>query len=407
MRRISCVLSAALGLAAAGCGSEAETMQPAESRGAQAAAPQFEYARLTASLGGIRDRGAAINERGMVAGFSLLDTTRHAALWLGNSIVDLRTLGGAGSTVPWPGLNDRGMVVGISHTAETDTLGESWSCNAFLPNPHDQVCRGFFWDRGTMTAMPTFGGDRSFATGVNNRAQVVGWAETAVLDPTCHPTDGDQKLQFVAALWEPKRGRMTQLRPYPGDSASAATAINDRGQAVGISGDCDVAVGRFSARRAVLWERGQVRQIPDLGGEGWHTPMDVNEAGDVVGFSNPEGVTGGALVPHGFLWSTSDPDAIVDIAPLPGDDNSQAFAVNERRQVVGVSCKGGICRAFLWENGALYDLQDLVDLPETDSILSARDIDDAGRVTGDVRDRSTGVTHAYVATPVGAAAANQ
>jgi hypothetical protein len=38
-----------------------------------------------------------------------------------------------------------------------------------------------------------------------------------------------------------------------GDSSGATTAINDRGQAVGISGSCDQAVGRHrSARGPVI-----------------------------------------------------------------------------------------------------------------------------------------------------------
>ena len=100
-----------------------------------------------------------------------------------------------------------------------------------------------------MQALPTLGGINGYAAGVNDRGQVVGWAETPVHDPTC---SAPQVLQFRAVLWEPRRHRKRELRPFPGDSTSAATAINNRGQAVGISGECDVAVGRFSARRAVL-----------------------------------------------------------------------------------------------------------------------------------------------------------
>src|SRR5688500_2474145 len=82
-----------------------------------------------------------------------------------------------------------------------------------------------------------------------------------------------------SVLWNPKDGsngkiKATELRPFPGDSTSAATAINDNGQVVGISGDCDQAVGRYSARHAVLWEKnGKPTEIPNLGGTSWHTPM--------------------------------------------------------------------------------------------------------------------------------------
>ena len=61
-------------------------------------------------------------------------------------------------------------------------------------------------------------------------------------------------------------------RPEPRSSSAPrrylrrATAINDRGQVVGISGTCDQAVGRFTAAHAVIWEEGGVRDIGDLGG---------------------------------------------------------------------------------------------------------------------------------------------
>ena len=77
---------------------------------------------------------------------------------------------------------------------------------------------------------------------------------------TIRPASDAQVLQFRAVLWDPKDGskgkiKARELPPFGDDSTSAATAINDEGQAVGISGDCDQAVGRFSAQHAVLWEQ--------------------------------------------------------------------------------------------------------------------------------------------------------
>ncbi len=156
----------------------------------------------------------------------------------------------------------------------------------FLLETTDLTCRGFVWQDGVTRELPPLGGHHSFATGVNARGDVVGWAETAVHDPTCVD---NQVLQFRAVVWDPKDGsrgkiKARELRPFAHDSASAATAINDAGPAVGISGDCDQAVGRFSAKHAVLWEpNGKMREIPNLGGTTWHTPMDINGQGDVVG----------------------------------------------------------------------------------------------------------------------------
>ena len=376
------------------CGNETRSTQPQEAINHRP--PQYDIVKFSASLGGTNSRGTAINNRGWVAGFSSLaqNMTRHAVLWRDGSLLDLGTLGGPGtnSSVVWPGINNRGMVVGITEIADLDPLHEEWSCTAFLPSVTGHVCRGFFWEHGVMKALPTLGGFQGFATEVNDRGQVVGWAETPIHDPTCNDP---QVLQFRAVLWEPKAGMKHELPPLHGDSASAATAINERGQVVGISGDCDVAVGRFSARHAVIWELGKVTELPNLGGTAWHTPMAINENGDVVGFSNPPDNGDGTFLAHAFLWTRQG--GITDLKTLPGDATSQAMGINSRGQVVGVS-SGSVNRAFLWQHGVLMNLNDLKG-DFADSLVSAQDINEAGQITGRVFELSSGKTLMFVATP--------
>ena len=398
MRQIS---SAVLIAAVCGCGNESRLTRPLEAPVRAKAAAHYEVVKRSSSLGGTASRGTAISNRGWVAGWSNLpgDAGRHATSWRDGSILDLGTLGGPGSTVPWPGQNNGGMIVGISQTAEPDPLHEDWSCEAggFLPETTDLICRGFVWENGVMRELPTLGGNHGFATGVNNRGQVVGWAETPVHDPTCLEP---QVLQFRAVMWEPRRGTKQELPPIAGNSTSAATAINEKGQVVGISGDCDQAVGRFSALHAVLWENGTATEIPNLGGVTWHTPMDINDSGDVIGFSNPPGPGDpeGEFISHAFLWVHGSETA-EDLGTVGGDPLSEAFAINSRGQIVGISFGGPDGpRGFIWQDGVMTDLNELVDSP--DRILSAQDINDAGEITGRVLDQATGETLAFVATPV-------
>ena len=411
MRLIPC---AALLAAVAACGDDIPPTQPRQSREVQTPSASLIEVRYTVerlpSLGGVQSRGMAINDQGWVAGWSQrADGTRRAAFWRNGSATLLGTLGGPSSTVPWPGLNDAGLIVGISQTGEADPRGEDWSCEfgGFFPNDTDRLCRGFFWENNTMRELPTLGGNHGFAAGVNNRGQIVGWAETAVEDPTCDQ-GSNQVLQFRAVLWEPKTGssgriKTTELRPLGEDAASAATAINDDGVAVGISGRCDQGVGRFSAQHAVLWEKnGKPTEIPNLGGTTWHTPMDINAQGDVVGFSNPDepGDEVGDFISRAFYW-TRGADTAVDLGTLDGDPVSEAFALNSGGTVVGISF-GDLVRgprAFIYENGDLIDLNDLVDIAP-DVLLSAQDINDAGQITGRVRDGVTNEVFAFVATPI-------
>jgi len=348
------------------------------------------------TLDGSRNRAAGISNSGLVAGFVNRpgNATRVAALWRKASLDTLGTLGGPNSIVQWPGVSSNGYVVGITETAELDPLHEEWSCTAFLPSVTGHICRGFVWQDGVMTGLPTLGGYQGFATSVNNVGQAVGWAETPVHDPTCN---APQVLQFRAVLWDTKKGTTQELPPLPGDSTSAATGINNRGQVVGISGDCDIAVGQLSARHSVLWEKNTVIDIGDLGGDVWHTPMDIDDAGDVVGFSNPLGIIGIDFNPHAFLWTKSG--GIRDLGTLPGDANSQGLGVNSSLQVVGVS-SGALNRAFLWENGVMQDLNALVGPNFPDLLIVAQHINEEGVIVGRAVLHGTTRQVPFVATPV-------
>lgn len=396
MQRNWLVLSIA---AVSGCTEDPQALPRTVEAVAQAArSVRYGVVEMPASAGGAVSRGNSINNLGTVAGFSNVadNQRRHAAVWRSGLFTDLGTLGGPNSSVVWPGQNDRGTVVGIAETAELDPLGEEWSCSAFFPTVTGHVCRGFVWQDGAMTALPTFGGNNGFATGVNDRGQVVGWAETTFRDPTCN---APQVLQFIAAMWEPRLGRMHKLMPLPGDSTSAATAINRRGQVVGISGACDVAVGRFSAKHPVMWDHGRVIDLGDLGGKSWNTAMAINDRGDVVGFANPPGDDDGAFNSRAFLWTRER--GIENLGLLhPDDDFSEAFAINDRRQVVGLSCGAAGCRAFLWQEGEMTDLNALVGPGFPDVLVSAQDINDAGEITGRALQAGTGKTVPFIATPI-------
>jgi probable HAF family extracellular repeat protein len=394
MYRLSLLL---VGAVLVGCGRESELTQPetaAERMGAEGVS-RYEIVTLPL-LSGTQAAGDAINNQGLVAGYATLagNTAQHATLWQGGAIQDLGTLGGPNSGVLWPGLNDAGTAVGVAETAELQPLGESWSCSAFFPTTTGHVCQGFVWQYGRMTAMPTLGGDNGFATGVNNRGHVVGWGETPVHDPTCI---APQVLQFRAMVWDPEAGRVQQLAPLPGDSASAATAINDQDQVVGISGSCDVAVGQFSARRAVLWDHGRVIDIGGLGGVAWNTAMAINNDGVVIGFADTTGDASGAPNFHAFIWAKEE--GIKDLNTLPGDILSEALGINSRRQVVGISIGASGTRAFIWQHGRMTDLQTLMPPGYPNVLESAQSINDEGQITGYLLVPSTGQQLTFVATP--------
>src|SRR5438552_4572248 len=359
-------------------------------------------------LGGTSSGGNSINNQTWVAGYSRLagDQTRHAALWRSGLLSDLGTLGGPNSSVTWNVKNTAGIVVGISQTADPQLLGESWSSAFFYSTTNNvgYINLGFVWQNNQMRGLPNFpGGNNGFATGANNLGKVVGWAENGVHDPNCCCT---QVLQFRPAVWS--LGPPDQIQDLPlisGDSSGAATAINDNGQIVGISGICDQAVGRHTAKHPVLWENGTMTDIyPNAPAPWWNTPTAINQRGDVVGFAGDPAFVEGDVV-HAFMWTRED--GIRNLKPLPHRTpqhvDSEAYGINEARQVVGVSCDADQidCRAVIWDHGNTpTDLNDLKAPGYSAVLASAKDINNNGEITGRAADPKTGMITAYLAIPV-------
>lgn len=389
MNRTRFVTSTALAAAALAFAS------PAIARQAGGQAGAYSLTILPNPLGGTYAQGSSITNSGRVGGFATLagNTTMHAMLWAKGASQDLGTLGGPNSAIAWPNRNDSGEAAGVAETAQPNPLGETWSCAAavfYTAPPTGDVCVGFRDRKGTMSALPTFGGYDGFATGINNRGTIVGWAETTTRDSTCN---APQVLQFEAAQWA-KDNTIAELPPYPGDPDGAATAINSSGQTVGISGLCGNAVGGASAEHMLLWQNGTVTSLPTLGGQYWNTPMDINDQGDVTGFSDHPGDSVASPNFTTFLWTRSG--GTQDLGALPGDNVSEGLGLNNRDQVVGVSYPSS--HGFIWQNGAMTDLNSLLPPGSGYTIIDAQEINNAGVITGEAQD-SSGAIYAFIATP--------
>ncbi|HKO05962.1 MAG TPA: hypothetical protein VJW51_14490 [Candidatus Acidoferrales bacterium] len=363
--------------------------------------------------GGTAGVGNTINDLGWAMGGDNLpgDVYEVATVWIFGQPFTLGTLGGPNSNINWPNRNTHGQIVGTSETASPNLLNEVFSCPALFNNVSGNSCDGFVYEDGAMHELPTLGGYSSVGAGVNNLGQAVGWAENTVMDPTCDNSSG-QFLQFEAVQWDLGTDHhhilpppVRELPPLPPDLDSAATAINDLGQAVGISGKCSVAIGGYSAIHAVLWEDGHPINLGSLGGHGWNTPIAINNHGVVVGFANslPDIDSSGnlELTFHAFVWTKAT--GMVDLKTLPGDAISEATGVNEAGQIVGVSYGAGFShpRAFIYENGKMTPL-DSLSLPGTALQLAITgDINDRGEITGEAIDTVNGGAPAFLAVPVG------
>jgi len=309
-----------------------------------------------------------LSENGLVAGDSqngLLDPLVGAwqirgVLWKGGEAIDVGTLDGGYDSLA-KGVNTHGVVVGLSTTTVPDS-------NAMILSfglPYAFQTRAFRWKDGKIQDLGTLGGPDAMALGVNESGQIFGNSYTnSDPSPVCGLTTG-------AFLWD--KGKTVNLGGL-GGSCSKASALNNRGQVVGYSfltGD--------NAFHAFRWERGSLTELGITAGHFGYAGT-LNEAGDAVGWST---IADDDVVIHATLWSGR---GITDLGSLGVDQCSEAFGINARKQVVGLS---GNCdfqdpslRAFLWESGEpMVDLNTLISPSLGIQLRNVTAINDRGEMT--------------------------
>ncbi|MGC2636896.1 MAG: hypothetical protein WA294_06935 [Acidobacteriaceae bacterium] len=302
--------------------------------------------------------------------------------------IDLGTLGkpDGNSWINWGGINNRGEAAGDSETAEPDPNGED-ICGF---GTH-LICVPFLWRDGHMSALPTLGGNNRQASAINNRGEVVGFAEDGAIDSTC-PAGTTNNRIALPALWE--RGNAEALPLLPDDVDGFAYGSNDQGDAVGYSGNC------IAATHAVMWKDNTAFVLQDLGGAGSNFAYAINNRGQIVGQ-----VGEGNGVPfYAAVWQHGADGAATKINLLPGDFSAFATGINNRGQVVGNDFDSTFSWAhgFIWQDGVTTDLNTLIPGDANLFIISASNINDRGQISGMATVQTgpqAGTIHAYLLTP--------
>jgi probable HAF family extracellular repeat protein len=314
-------------------------------------------------LGGSATFALDVNDAGSVTGNSRTGTTTLPLIafhWSDGTMTEIGTLPGSNAFSRGYAINNAGIVVG-----ESDNNSP----------------RAFRWENGVLSDLGTLGGGTAVAHGINQSEMVVGASSNGV---TSRPY-----------VW--RNGVMRDLGTLEGSASTPGRAwdISDRGDIVGVS-----RVSGFTSQ-ATLWpgpnraRLGEPVRLGSLGdGERFSEAFAVSNRGWVVGRST---VTGS--IEEAFLWT--DSDGMVGLGNL-GFNHSRANDVNERGQIVGHAAQfagfpsfGGA--AFLWENGEMWNLNDLIDPHSGWELLSAEAINSSGVIVG--YGRFEGQTRSFLLMP--------
>lgn len=300
---------------------------------------QYTITDLGALTGSSNSTGYAINNSGQVIGSYADATGSHGFLYSGGTM----TTFAAG--VSLNGINASGTVVGSNNG------------------------QAFVYSNGVMTGLSIWSGNSS-ANAINASGQITG---SALLNGAQH-----------AYLYD--NGVVTDLFPLdsmapPGTQRASGIGINDQGQVVGNMTTGGFG-GFFSYDHGVLKSHG-----------GDVTASDINNSGQIVG-------TDDASVLRAFVFQNN----AYTLLPTLGGFYTYGRGINDAGDVVGSSQAGyGDLHAFLYTNGGISDLNDLIDPMLGWTLTDAADINDLGQIVG--QGTIGGQTHAFVLTAVPAPAA--
>ncbi|MFO0829810.1 MAG: hypothetical protein U0572_16840 [Phycisphaerales bacterium] len=308
--------------------------------------------------------GRSINSDGLVAGSYSCDfaTTRHAFVWDGRIVSTLPPVPGYPIMFAW-GVNSAGDVVGELQPVDG------------IPTV------AFLYAERVVTSLGTLpGGNYSRALAINESGLICGqWGNNVLGNPGTH-----------GFVWD---GEMHDLI-LSGGPSHTANDINARGAVCGWMG---YAIWNDSTAY-IHQPDGVTIDLGKPAGAWAAEAKALNDVGDACGKKRLALMTGGQPY-FALLWSQG---ATIELGALPGYTWSDANDLSNDRVVVGICVHpspGFSQSAFVWRDGVMTDLNDLLEPGAGVTVTVANAINDAGQITG-AGSNAQGDSVAVLLTPV-------
>jgi probable HAF family extracellular repeat protein len=193
---------------------------------------------------------------------------------------------------------------------------------------------------------------------------------------------------------------MQDLGTLKGSQYSRASAINNSGQVVGTSEKVQYSGNQTTTTdTAFLWQKGKMTSLGTLGGKN-SSATAINDLGQVVGTADTK-TSGG----HVFLWDSTH--GMQDLGTLFGTGIPvEPLGINAASQIVGTGGLG-LGQAWLWQNGVMQDLNNLIPAGSGWVLESATAINGSGQIVGWGQMNGYPNLHGFLLTPSTTAALAQ
>ncbi len=291
---------------------------------------------------------SALNEAGDVAGHVTCPAgVTRAFRWTADTGLEL---------IPMPPQTSQSRALAISGSKVV----------GWFANSNELGITGFLYDFETdqFTSLGTLpGGDWSEAHAINGKGEIVGFWGNTVMGPSP-----------LAFIW--RDGEMIDIHPNFGTVKSEANGINTAGLVTGWMG-----TSPLTDARAFIWDDGNVTKLPPIPGGFSSEGEAISNCGQVAGHGRKLDADESLLV-RAFLWNKQE---MIELGTLPGLARSASLDMTpDGRQVVGMSWyvdgNPNIRRGFVWADGMMRDLNDVLGPNGDLDMESAVGINHAGQI---------------------------